>query len=78
MRCRNPLLNRCRPKRDRGKLGERPCTFKDDDIAAAKAILKDSDIPVSVVTRRIKVSPATLCKRFPGSRSGTQGGETYG
>ncbi len=58
MRYRNPLLNRCRPKRDCGKLGERPCTLKDDDIAAAKAILKDSDIPVSEVTRGIKVSPA--------------------
>ncbi len=77
MRGRNNFLGRCRPKVDRGKLGERSCTFKDDDIAA-KAILKDSDIPVSEVTRRIKVSPATLSKHFPGGRSGIQGGERHG
>ncbi|MEE8559119.1 MAG: helix-turn-helix domain-containing protein [Alphaproteobacteria bacterium] len=71
-------MTRCGPARVRGKLGGRPRALKDDDIAAARAMLKDLDIPVSNVARRLKVSPVTLYQHFPGGRGGIQDGVTHG
>ena len=37
---------------------------------AARALLKDSGITVEEVAHRLRVSPATLYRHFPGGRSG--------
>ncbi len=71
-------LTSCGPPRDHGKLGGRPRALKDDDIAAARAMLKDPDILVSEVARRLKVSPANFYRHFPGDRGGIQDGLTHG
>jgi AcrR family transcriptional regulator len=39
------------------------------DLAAAKALLSDSEITVEDVARRLGVGPATLYRHLPGGRS---------
>jgi DNA invertase Pin-like site-specific DNA recombinase len=55
--------------RDRGKLGGRPPAMSKADIAAAKAMLRNSEITVEEVAVRMKVAPSTLYRHLPGGRS---------
>lgn len=56
--------------RARGRAGGRPPALKADDLAAARAMMRDPDIPIREVARRVGVSPSTLYSYFPGGRNG--------
>lgn len=53
----------------RGKVGGRPAIMSKDDITAAKALLRDTTIPVKEVAIRVGVSLSTLYAHIPGGRS---------
>jgi DNA invertase Pin-like site-specific DNA recombinase len=55
--------------RARGKMGGRPPALAPADLAAVKALLRDSDITVEEAARRGGVSPSTLYRYLPGGRS---------
>jgi len=55
--------------RARGKLGGRPKAWSEQDITAAKALLRDPDISVEDAARRMGVAPSTLYRYIPGGRS---------
>lgn len=55
--------------RSRGRVGGRPRSVSDDDIAAAKAMLKDPEITVRKVAERIGCSEATLYRYLPSARA---------
>jgi len=55
--------------RERGRLGGRPSALSPSDLAAANALLKDPEITVTEVARRLKVSKATLYRHLPGGRN---------
>lgn len=55
--------------RARGRTGGRPPALSIDDLAAAKALLRDPDITVEQVARRLGVVPSTLYRHIPGGRS---------
>jgi DNA invertase Pin-like site-specific DNA recombinase len=59
--------------RARGRLGGRPRVLSEEDLAAAKAMLGDTDISVNAVARRLGVAPSTLYRQLPGGRSGITG-----
>ena len=62
-----------RAARERGRTGGRPPALSTADLAAAKAMLRDPQITVNEVAKRLKVSPATLYRHLPGGRSGLDG-----
>jgi DNA invertase Pin-like site-specific DNA recombinase len=55
--------------RARGRTGGRPSGMSDDDLAAAKALLRDPVITVEQAARRVGVSSSTLYRHLPGGRS---------
>lgn len=55
--------------RARGRTGGRPPALSPGDLAAAKALLRDPDITVEQVARRLGVVPSTLYRHIPGGRS---------
>jgi len=55
--------------RSRGRVGGRPRSVSDDDIAAAKALLKDPSITVKKVAERIGCSEATLYRYLPAAKA---------
>ncbi|MBK8177016.1 MAG: recombinase family protein [Rhodospirillales bacterium] len=55
--------------RARGRTGGRPPALSPDDLAAAKALLRDPGITVEQVARRLGVVPSTLYRHLPGGRS---------
>ncbi len=55
--------------RARGRTGGRPPALSSADLAAAKALLRDPDITVEQVARRLGVVPSTLYRHIPGGRS---------
>jgi DNA invertase Pin-like site-specific DNA recombinase len=55
--------------RGRGRKGGRPSALADNDLAAAKALLRDPNITVEEVAQRVGVSPSTLYRHLPGGRS---------
>lgn len=55
--------------RARGRLGGRPPSLSEDDLVIATTLLRDPDITVEEVARRLKVSPSTLYRHLPGGRS---------
>lgn len=55
--------------RDRGRVGGRPRSLSDEDLAAAKALLRDPAITVAQVAKRLGVTPSTLYNHLPGGRS---------
>lgn len=55
--------------RARGRTGGRPPALSPDDLAAARALLRDPDIRVEDVARRLGVVPSTLYRHLPGGRS---------
>lgn len=54
--------------RARGRTGGRPPVLDDKDKAAAIALLRDPEIPVKEVARRLGISLAALYHHFPGGR----------
>jgi DNA invertase Pin-like site-specific DNA recombinase len=55
--------------RERGRLGGRPPALSPEDLQAARAMLKDSAIPVSTVAKRMGVAASTLYRHIPKARS---------
>lgn len=55
--------------RARGRVGGRPRSVSDEDIAAAKAMLKDPEISVRQVAKRIGCSEATVYRYLPAARA---------
>jgi DNA invertase Pin-like site-specific DNA recombinase len=65
--------------RARGRIGGRPPALTPADLMAARAMLRDPDISVEAVARRLGVAPSTLYRHLPGGRSGlepTSGGSS--
>jgi DNA invertase Pin-like site-specific DNA recombinase len=58
-----------RAARERGRVGERFPALSAHDLQAAKAMLKDSDITVAAVARRLNVAESTLYRHIPRARS---------
>jgi DNA invertase Pin-like site-specific DNA recombinase len=54
--------------RARGRRGGRPPALTPDDLAAARALLRDPQITVAAVARRLGVAPSTLYRHLPGGR----------
>lgn len=54
--------------RRKGKLIGRPPSLRLDDLVAAKALLRDVNITVEDVARRLGVAPSTLYRHMPGGR----------
>jgi DNA invertase Pin-like site-specific DNA recombinase len=65
-----------RAARERGRVGGRPPALSAKDLQAAKAMLKDSDITVAAVAKRLNVAPSTLYRHIPHARSATAAAET--
>ncbi|WP_084675820.1 helix-turn-helix domain-containing protein [Candidatus Odyssella acanthamoebae] len=49
--------------------GARPPSLKAEDLIVAKALLKDDNITVEEVAKRLAVAPSTLYRHLPGGRS---------
>lgn len=58
-----------RAARERGRLGGRPPALCAKDLQAARAMLKDCDITVAAVARRLNVAASTLYRHIPSARS---------
>jgi DNA invertase Pin-like site-specific DNA recombinase len=56
----------------RGRLGGRPPALSQEDLAAAKALLRDPAITVEQVAKRLGVAPSTLYRHLPGGRSAVE------
>lgn len=59
-----------RAARRRGRIGGRPSALSASDMAMAKTLLADTEVPVAAIARRLCISPATLYRHFPGGRGG--------
>jgi DNA invertase Pin-like site-specific DNA recombinase len=59
--------------RARGRVGGRPPALKAKDLAAAKAMLKDPEITVAEVARRMGVAASTLYRHLPRARTAALG-----
>ena len=55
--------------RARGRLGGRPPALSENDLIAARAMLRDPAITVEQVAERLGVAPSTLYRHLPGGRS---------
>ena len=51
-----------------GRVGGRPPSLKPEDIVVARALLKDDNITVENVEKRLAVAPSTLYRHIPGGR----------
>lgn len=58
-----------RAAQERGRVGGRPSVLSDKDLQFARAMLKDPDITVAAVARRLNVAPSTLYRHIPHARS---------
>ena len=61
--------------RSRGRVGGRPKSLTDDDVAAARAMLREPDITAKDVAGRLNVSVATLYRYLPAARAVITHGE---
>ena len=66
---RERTLAGLRAARARGRTGGRPPALKAGDLAVAKALLKDPQITVAEVARRLAVAPSTLYRHLPRART---------
>ncbi len=55
--------------RARGRVGGRPAVLNNTDLAEARALLRDPDISVSQVAKRLGVAESTLYRYLPGGRA---------
>lgn len=55
--------------RVRGRRGGRKPKLSEKDVAAARAMLTDSDLSIEYVAKRFNISPATLYRYLPAARS---------
>ncbi|MCX5572313.1 recombinase family protein [Kaistia nematophila] len=62
-----------RAAKEAGKVGGRPRAMSDADIAAARALLADSEISVKQVADRLGVSVPTLYRYLPAARDQARG-----
>ncbi|WP_347140459.1 helix-turn-helix domain-containing protein [Paracoccus sp. SSK6] len=53
----------------RGRKGGRRRKLSDDDLTMARALLKDTNIPVAQIAKRLNVSRATFYAYFTQARS---------
>ncbi len=58
--------------RARGRVGGRPPALKEDDLAAARAMLADQNITTKEIAKRLGVSVSTLYKHLPAARANNQ------
>ena len=58
--------------RKRGRFGGCPAALSVADIAAAKALLRDPNITVEEIAKRLSVAPSTLYRHLPGGRSAVE------
>jgi DNA invertase Pin-like site-specific DNA recombinase len=58
--------------RAQGRRGGRPPALGDEDLAHAKALLRDPSITVAQVAKRLGVAPSTLYRALPGGRAGLE------
>ena len=63
--------------RARGKFPGRPRSLKKGDLDVARTLLKDPNITVNEIAKRIQVSEATFYRYFPGGRTEILGEESY-
>ena len=54
--------------RARGRTGGRPPVLTEADKVAAVALLRDPEIPIKEVAKRLGISVAALYQHFPGGR----------
>jgi DNA invertase Pin-like site-specific DNA recombinase len=66
---RERTLEGLRAAAARGRKGGRRRKLSDEDLAMARALLKDPSIPVAQVAKRLGVSRATFYAYFPGART---------
>jgi len=55
-----------------GRTGGRPRSIGQEDLIAAKAMLKEHNLTVEEVARRMKIASATLYRYIPGGRSAVE------
>ena len=60
--------------RQNGRIGGRPSSLTEKDLAVAKTLLQDISITVEDVAKRMQVAPSTLYRYFQGGRSSLVGG----
>ena len=53
----------------RGRKGGRRRKLSEEDLAMARALLKDASIPVAQIAKRLDVRRSTFYAYFPGARS---------
>ena len=58
--------------RVRGRVGGRPPALSAEDLAAARAMLRDPEITVAAVAARVGVSQSTLYRHLPAARTAAQ------
>ena len=51
-----------------GRIGGRPAALAEDDLAAARALMREPGITMRDIARRLKVAPSTLYRHLPGGR----------
>lgn len=56
--------------RARGRVGGRPPALSTEDLTVAKALLRDPEITVEQVAKRLGVASSTLYRHLPGGRGG--------
>lgn len=55
--------------RMRGRLGGRPRALQEDDLVAARALLRDGKLTVEAIAKRLGVTASTLYRYLPAARS---------
>lgn len=58
-----------------GRKGGRPRKMSEKDVAAATVLLASHKMTVEAIAERLRVSPATLYRYFPGGRQALEGGK---
>ena len=59
--------------RQNGRIGGRPSSLTEKDLAVAKTLLQDVSITVEDVAKRMQVAPSTLYRYFQGGRGSIVG-----
>ena len=66
---RERTLAGLRAARARGRTGGRPPALKAKDLTMAKALLKDPEITVAEIAKRLGVAASTLYRHLPRART---------